>query len=198
MGSEFKTGEGVITFKVECNEVERRKLELWWGEVGRRNEFGILATSEEGERSWEYTHQLPRSERTYFFFATVVDLNLPGSVRGEWAAISSPVWITRDFQPADFWNKGGGRQDFSYPNPLNPESYIPIPIKIKGKRQNVKCKIYNILGQLVREIKISNLKSQISKSIYWDGRDSRGLEVPSGIYFYEIGEKKVRRMVVLR
>jgi outer membrane protein assembly factor BamB len=85
---------------------------------------------------------------------------------------------------------------FSYPNPLNPECYIPIDVK--GRVKNARCKIYNILGQLVREIEISNLSSQVPKSVYWDGRDSQGLEVPAGIYFYEIGEEKVRRMVVLR
>jgi hypothetical protein len=88
------------------------------------------------------------------------------------------------------------RVRISYPNPLNPECYIPV--NVKGKRQNVKCKIYNILGQLVREIEITNFQSQISKSIYWDGRDSRGLEVPAGVYFYEVAGEGVRRMVVLR
>jgi hypothetical protein len=83
-----------------------------------------------------------------------------------------------------------------YPNPFNPECYIPV--NIKGKRENVKCKIYNILGQLVREIEISDLSSQISNSIYWDGRDSRGLEVPTGVYFYEVTGESIRQMVVLR
>jgi hypothetical protein len=85
---------------------------------------------------------------------------------------------------------------FSYPNPFNPECYLPI--NAKDKKQNAKCKIYNILGQLLREIEISNLKSQISQCIYWDGRDSRGLEVPAGVYFYEVTGEAVRKMVVLR
>jgi hypothetical protein len=84
----------------------------------------------------------------------------------------------------------------SYPNPLNPECYIPV--NAKGKRQNVKCKIYNILGQLVREIEYSMVQGFKSSRVYWDGKDSRGMEVPSGVYFYEIGEEKVKRMVVLR
>jgi hypothetical protein len=82
-----------------------------------------------------------------------------------------------------------------YPNPVNPECYIPV--NVKGKMQNVKLKIYNILGQLVREIECSGINVQDSR-VYWDGKDSRGLEVPSGVYFYEIGGGKVRRMVVLR
>jgi flagellar hook assembly protein FlgD len=66
------------------------------------------------------------------------------------------------------------------------------------KNRITQVKIYNILGQLVREIEITNSPSQISKSIYWDGRDSRGLEVPAGVYFYEVDSEGVRRMVVLR
>jgi photosystem II stability/assembly factor-like uncharacterized protein len=85
----------------------------------------------------------------------------------------------------------------SYPNPFNPECWIPVGNVVPAEA-GLQMKIYNILGQLVREIKISDLRSQISKSVYWDGRDSQGMEVPSGVYFYEIGEEKVRRMVVLR
>jgi M6 family metalloprotease-like protein len=84
-----------------------------------------------------------------------------------------------------------------YPNPFNPECYLPV-----GRMENgggrMKVKIYNILGQLVREIKISSLNSQVSEFVYWDGRDTRGLEVPSGMYFYEVDGKKVKRMVVLK
>jgi flagellar hook assembly protein FlgD len=50
----------------------------------------------------------------------------------------------------------------------------------------------------VREIEISNLTSQISQFIYWDGRDSRGLEVPTGVYFYEVTGEDIRQMVVLK
>jgi flagellar hook assembly protein FlgD len=83
-----------------------------------------------------------------------------------------------------------------YPNPFNPECYILV--NAKGKMKNVKCKIYNILGQLVREIESSRVQGFKDSRVYWDGKDSRGMEVPNGIYFYEIGEEKVRRMVVLR
>jgi hypothetical protein len=83
-----------------------------------------------------------------------------------------------------------------YPNPMNPECYIPV--NVKSKMQNVKCKIYNILGQLVREIECSGVQGFKDSSVYWDGRDSRGLEVPSGVYFYEVAGEAVRKMVVLR
>jgi hypothetical protein len=83
-----------------------------------------------------------------------------------------------------------------YPNPMNPECYIPV--NVKCKMQNVKCKIYNILGQLVREIECSGVQEFKGARVYWDGRDSRGLEVPAGVYFYEVTGEAVRKMVVLR
>jgi hypothetical protein len=84
----------------------------------------------------------------------------------------------------------------SYPNPFNPECYIPLNAKCKV--QNVKCKIYNILGQLVREIECSTGQEFKGSRVYWDGRDTRGLEVPSGVYFYKVAGESVRKMVVLR
>jgi predicted MPP superfamily phosphohydrolase len=82
-----------------------------------------------------------------------------------------------------------------YPNPFNAECYIPV--NAKCKMQNAKCRIYNILGQLVREIECSGVNVQDSR-VYWDGKDSGGLEVPAGVYFYEVAGETVRRMVVVR
>jgi hypothetical protein len=88
------------------------------------------------------------------------------------------------------------KHNCSYPNPFNPECYIPV--NAKSKKKNVKCKIYNILGQLVKEIEWSKVHGLKDSRIYWDGRDSRGLEVPAGVYFYEMGGEGVKRIVVLK
>jgi hypothetical protein len=84
----------------------------------------------------------------------------------------------------------------SYPNPFNPECWIPVGTQNVDSIQKVK--IYNILGQLVREIKCLRIQGFKGSRVYWDGKDSRGMEVPSGIYFYEVAGEGVRRMVVLR
>jgi hypothetical protein len=86
----------------------------------------------------------------------------------------------------------------SYPNPFNPECWIPVEnVGDENLRPSQKVKIYNILGQLVREIECPRFNVQSSR-VYWDGRDSRGLEVPAGVYFYEVAGQSVRKMVVLR
>jgi hypothetical protein len=84
-----------------------------------------------------------------------------------------------------------------YPNPFNPECWIPVG-RMEEEGRRGKVKIYNILGQLVRELEYSKVQEFKDSRVYWDGKDSQGLEVPSGVYFYEIDEEEVRRMVVLR
>jgi hypothetical protein len=51
---------------------------------------------------------------------------------------------------------------------------------------------------LVREIECSRVQEFKGSRVYWDGRDSRGLEGPAGMYFYEVAGEAVRKMVVLR
>jgi photosystem II stability/assembly factor-like uncharacterized protein len=86
----------------------------------------------------------------------------------------------------------------AYPNPFNPECFIPVA-GLKGK---VKVRIYNILGQVVRELELTNAQTAKNSKIYWDGRNSCGQEVSSGVYFYEIltGHKGlgVRKAVILK
>jgi hypothetical protein len=88
--------------------------------------------------------------------------------------------------------KREGKLGSAYPNPFTPECYIPI--NAKSKIQDAKCKIYNILGQLVREIKILNT----SGAVYWDGKNTHGLGVPRGVYFYELTGEAGGRVVVLK
>ncbi|MFH1612472.1 MAG: metallophosphoesterase [bacterium] len=50
----------------------------------------------------------------------------------------------------------------NYPNPFNPECYIPIEISNnKNQTSNVKVKIYNILGQVVREVITNNSNNSV-------------------------------------
>ncbi len=73
----------------------------------------------------------------------------------------------------------------SYPNPFNPDVWIPYEL---GRNANVTIEIYNILGQLIRTLdlgyKYPGRYIESGKAAHWDGRNSRGEQVSSGIYFY--------------
>lgn len=45
--------------------------------------------------------------------------------------------------------------------------------------------IYNVLGQKVRTL-VDEEKSPGSYQVIWDGKNEKGSEVSSGIYFYRI------------
>jgi hypothetical protein len=90
----------------------------------------------------------------------------------------------------------------NYPNPFNPEAWLSFGLPKEGP---VKIRIYNILGQLVRELDLGNKPAGYytlkRNACYWDGRDSQGNCVSSGVYFYEIesnNEKRMRKMFLLK
>jgi flagellar hook assembly protein FlgD len=64
----------------------------------------------------------------------------------------------------------------------------------------VRLSIYNAAGQLVRVLLDRETESG-SREIIWDGRDSAGRTVGSGIYFYRLSApafNESRKMILLR
>ena len=89
----------------------------------------------------------------------------------------------------------------NYPNPFNPETWIPYQLI---EDSYVKICIYNVKGELVRKLDLGYKSSGFylgkDQSAYWDGKNSTGEKVASGIYFYIIQAGKftaTRRMVIM-
>jgi hypothetical protein len=82
----------------------------------------------------------------------------------------------------------------NYPNPFNPVTTIRF--KVEGERSRapipITLKVYNILGRLVR-ILVDEEKIPGNYEAVWDGKDSQGKEVSSGIYFYRLDTENYRR-----
>ena len=76
----------------------------------------------------------------------------------------------------------------NYPNPFNPSTTIEYELALSGDLlgSNHTLNIYNMLGQLVRSWNFLNAQTNIQNSIIWDGRNQAGVNVQSGIYFYEL------------
>ena len=74
------------------------------------------------------------------------------------------------------------RLDNAYPNPFNPNTTIRYQLKDPGK---VKIDIYNLKGHLVRSF--SRCHDTAGRySIVWDGCDSSGKPLASGVYLYKM------------
>jgi hypothetical protein len=90
----------------------------------------------------------------------------------------------------------------SYPNPSNPETWIPFRL---SQDTEVKIEIYNVAGQLVRTLTLGRKAAgnyiSRQRAAHWDGANNAGEKVTSGIYFYTINAgafKATRRMVMLK
>lgn len=85
----------------------------------------------------------------------------------------------------------------AYPNPFNPHIAIPYRL-LDGER--CRLTIYDISGRLVRVI-LDNESSDGSGEAFWNGSDSYGNTVASGIYFVHMeaaGFQDSKRIVLLR
>lgn len=70
----------------------------------------------------------------------------------------------------------------SYPNPFNSETTIPYAI---GTRAPVTIRLYNISGQLVREL-VNQYHEMGQYKASWDGRDLEGVVASSGVYLVRL------------
>jgi hypothetical protein len=86
----------------------------------------------------------------------------------------------------------------NYPNPFNPSTTISFSVLRAG---NVSLVVYDLKGALVRTL-VSGAVETGRHSVQWDGKDSRGISVGSGVFFTSLraGDTfvDVKKMVLLR
>ena len=75
----------------------------------------------------------------------------------------------------------------NYPNPFNPETWIPYQL---AKPADVSVSIYAADGKLVRTLALGRISAGVyqskSRAAYWDGKNTQGEPVASGVYFYTL------------
>ncbi len=73
----------------------------------------------------------------------------------------------------------------NYPNPFNPETWIPYHL---AEASTVLVHIYDVRGRLVRFLQLGHQAAGYytnkSRAAYWDGKNQLGESVASGVYFY--------------
>ena len=74
----------------------------------------------------------------------------------------------------------------NYPNPFNSSTVIMYSLDRPAK---VTAKIYNTIGQLVRTM-MDKTASPGTKIVQWNGENSLGRDVPSGVYFCQLSLNK--------
>jgi hypothetical protein len=85
----------------------------------------------------------------------------------------------------------------NYPNPFNPSTWIPFFLPEDGVAT---LTVYNVRGQLVRVLR-NKWYHKGAHSVFWDGRDWRGGDAASGVYFCTLRQGQVeqtRKLVLVR
>ncbi len=165
--------------------------------------LGVLASLSKGILDaeiviWTFSISLSATEAArlrqvaeeYVRNLTVADLNDTRTV--DLSDITSEVSL-KPAEPRLFQNT---------PNPFNPETWIPYQLE---EGADVTIRIYNITGKLVKMLNLGHKESGFyldkDKAAYWDGRDSSGEKVASGVYFYTLQAGKfrvTRKMVIIK
>jgi len=90
----------------------------------------------------------------------------------------------------------------NYPNPFNPETWIPYQLATPAE---VTVSIHAADGRLVRTLALGHQAAGAyeskSRAAYWNGRNGVGERVASGVYFYTLtaGEfTATRKMLILK
>jgi hypothetical protein len=138
------------------------------------------------------------SETRYFYAVVPVDaIGIMGTPSIDLNGIT-PIFDPPDIPAAPMQT----RLFQSYPNPFNPDVWIPYEL---GEDALVSVEIYNMSGQLVRTLHVGMKKRgqyiTKDKAVYWDGRTQLGERATSGVYFYVLkaGDYvSMRKMAVLK
>ena len=89
----------------------------------------------------------------------------------------------------------------NYPNPFNPETWIPYRLATPA---DVTVTIYAADGKLVRTLDLGHqpigMYQSRNRAAYWDGKNAVGEAVASGVYFYTLqaGDFSATRKMLIR
>ncbi len=88
----------------------------------------------------------------------------------------------------------------NYPNPFNPQTTIAYDVPASATPERVQLRIVDVVGRAVRTL-VDEGQVAGSYRATWEGKDDRGVDVSSGIYFYVLdvgGARQSRKMVLLK
>ena len=89
----------------------------------------------------------------------------------------------------------------NYPNPFNPETWIPYQLATPA---DVTLTIYDLQGRVVRDLDLGHQRAGMyhtrSRAAHWDGKNTQGESVASGVYFYTLtaGDFTATRKLLIR
>ncbi|HHM23511.1 MAG TPA: T9SS type A sorting domain-containing protein [Bacteroidetes bacterium] len=199
-----KTAVELVDFRAVA-DLERNTITLIWQTAAERNTAGFevwrstrpgdgfaLLTEKlipaQGKGVYQFTDDGVEAGIRYYY--KLADVSATGR-RAEHGPVAAEIALPLKFSLSQ-----------SFPNPLSLRHGAGVAvIKLEiPKPVHARVRIFNLLGQTVREL-VNRQLAPGRYEITWNGRDSQGNLVSSGVYFYELRAgnfKAIRRMVLLR
>ncbi len=85
----------------------------------------------------------------------------------------------------------------NYPNPFNPSTTIAYAL---AKQTKVALRLFNLLGEEVAQL-VNRTQPAGVYRVQWNGKDGRGLSLPSGLYLYKLETEaftETKRLVLVK
>ncbi|MBI3586184.1 MAG: T9SS type A sorting domain-containing protein, partial [Ignavibacteriales bacterium] len=141
--------------------------------------------------SFTYLHSPSSgSPNWYYITANPTEIYLY-NIRGYVSSAVTGVQETYEVLPASF------SLAQNYPNPFNPSTTIQYTVP---RRSNVRLRVFDTMGREVATIINQEVNAGVYKS-EWNGRNTAGISVSSGVYFYRLeanGYQSTQKMVLLK
>jgi len=189
------TMEGLLQYPTKGSIIQSWPIHFNWNDVGDAYQYNIQIDNNSNFSSPEWDDQTFVSEsyvyRNHLPVNTTYYWRVCTEFEDGWGSWCNPWYFTIQ-EPTDIYEKDSPELpddytlDQNYPNPFNPSTTISYYLPKSGK---VTLDIYNILGRKIRTLVEKTLKSGYHTT-RWDGIDSEGRPVASGIYFYRLKSDK--------
>ncbi|MBK6767133.1 MAG: T9SS type A sorting domain-containing protein [bacterium] len=143
-----------------------------------------------------YENMEENAGATYYFDETAAPTSAPlANGRAIRLSTAPPTIIASAPEPLELPTEISLMQN--YPNPFNPETTIEFTLP---NRSNLTLEVFDVLGRNVATLAQGYFESGLH-SVHWNGRNSAGISVPSGIYFCRLSalsSVQTRRMLLMR
>jgi photosystem II stability/assembly factor-like uncharacterized protein len=160
------------------------------------NDIGVFVSIDGGNSWTDFNEGLPEAVMVFDLSISPTNRKLRIATHGNGAyqrdLIESAVPISKgETYIRDF------RLHQNYPNPFNPNTTIPYSL---SKKSTVSLSIYNSLGQKVKTL-VHSVQSAGEHKVVWDGTNTQGIRVSSGIYLYRLSvadQNQIKSMTLTR
>jgi len=122
----------------------------------------------------------------------------PSDSRVYFGRSSVGLWAREIFPTAVAAPPSAALHVSAYPNPFNPSTRITFGLPAAGP---VSLSILDVQGRVVRHLLEGGLRAAGSQTVAWDGRDTLGRSLPSGLYFARLeagGQRAVGKLLLLQ